>query len=278
MTPTILLALFACTGSSVEDPKDSASTVDTGVTNTTLDTDTDTTSPTDSVPTEDSAMPLGFVSGEAVDEEGQPLEDILVTTCRGSCISDNTDDQGWFLLPYVEPDDYPLSFFDLAGQYGVAVPLFMLTVGPGEDVVLTEPVVMPRLQPAAPMPEAPGDVEVVPGLTLTVDPDALWLAPWEPEGVLQGASPPAIPALVPFEGALAVWYLGPFKSISYTPMPLTLDNRWELAPGDTARAWVVSYLDAIWVDAGLMTVSDDGTVLTGAAIEELTTLVLVRGE
>ncbi len=274
----LLLALLACTGSSDEDPTDSAptTTLDTGDKDTTVDTDTDT--PTNSDPAEDSAIPLGIVTGEAVDEDGQPLRDILVTTCRGSCISDNTDDAGWFLLPNVDPDDYPLSFVDLAGQYGVAVPLFMLTVGPGEDVVLPEPVVMPRLQPAVPVPEFPGDVEVLPGVTLTVDPEELWLAPWEPEGVLQGASPPAIPALVPFEQALAVWYLGPFKSISYAPMPLTLDNQWELAPGDTARAWVVSYLDAVWVDAGLMTVSDDGTVLTGAAIEELTTLVLVAEE
>jgi hypothetical protein len=290
MPASALLALFACSpsmdsGTAVIDSGWSpggtgatqTGTSDSGGVTDSADT-TDTTDTTEAGDTQDTGEPLGFVSGTVVDEGGAPLEGILVTLCRGACVADNTDEEGWFLLPDIEPENYPFSFVDLAGEHGVGIPLFMLPVAPGEDIVLSEPVVMPKLQPSAVMPESLGDVTVVDGVTLTVDPAELWLAPWEPDNVLQAAVPAEIPALVPYADTLGVWYLAPFKSISYTPMPLTLDNRWGLAPGDTARAWYVSYLDAEWVDAGQMTVSPDGSVLTGAAISELTTLVLARDE
>lgn len=269
-----ILALTACTGT---DPADSGAATDTSTfTDSPTDTaDPDTDSDTD-LDTADTGFLPAAVEGRVVDIDGQPLENILVTLCRGSCVSDNTDVGGDYLLLNVKPDNYPISFVDLGGGYGVATPLFMLPVASGEERHLAEPMIMPPLSPRVALPSAPGDVEIVPGVTLTVDPEALWLAPWEPSDVVQGAQAPSVPSLVPFDDALAVWYLAPFKSLSDAPMPLTLDNAWGLAPGETAQAWVVSYFYADWVDAGTMTVSADGATLRGAAIEELTTLVLVR--
>jgi len=275
----LALLLLSCTADPDSGLDDSATTVATADSAApTVDTP-DSATPTDSAPPTDSgdtALPLGSITGQAFDTQGAPLEDLRVTLCRGTCEYDDTAADGTFSIPFVPPDSYPMSVVDIYGERGLAIPLFLVDVAQGEHVVLPGDVVVPLLQDPAPMPTEPGEVEILPGLFLSFDPDELWLAPWEPADHLQGAEAPSIPAMVPFEGALVTWYLGPFKSQSYADMGLRVENRWGLAPGDTVRAWVCSYSDAEWADGGLLTVDDQGAWLTGGAIRELTTLVLVR--
>ncbi len=270
------LAWLACTAGT---PTGETGTSDGGPTN--LDSDTalarDTAYP-DSGPTTDadSGLARGSITGRVVATDGSPLEGLRVTLCRGTCEYDDTASDGGFHIPLVPPDTYPMSIVELSGERGLAIPLLLVDVVDGEDIVLPSDVVVPVLEPPVPMPEQVGEVEVLEGLFLTVDPEELWLAPWAPEQHLQGATSSLSLPLTPFEEPLGTWYLAPFKSMSYADMGLRIENRWGLAPGEAARAWVCSYDLAEWSDGGVLTVSEDGAWLIGGAIRELTTLVLTR--
>jgi hypothetical protein len=224
---------------------------------------------------QDTALQPASVTGRAVGLDGAPIEGLRVTLCRGACQYDDTKADGSFYIPLVRPELYPVHFADFTGELGLAHPLYLVDLPPGEDVVLPEDMIVPSLADPVPLPESPGEVALLPGFYLDLVPEDLWLAPWEPEGHLQAALAPDISALVPFEGAIAVWYLAPFKSLAYSDISLRIANAWDLAPGAQVRAWVCSYDMAEWSDGGLLTVGADGAWLTGGAIRELTTLVLV---
>ena len=274
----IALAWLACSGGTpsgetgisnggstqVDVGADPALARDTGLNDSGTSTDTGT------------PVVLGSITGRVLATDGVPLEGLRVTLCRGTCEYDDTDADGDFHIPRVPPDTYPMSIVELSGERGLAVPLLLIDVVEGEDIVLPSEVVVPVLEPPVPMPETIGEVEILDGLFLTVDPEELWLAPWAPEEHLQGAASPVDLPLAPFSEMLATWYLAPFKSISYVDMGLRIENRWGLGPGETARAWVCSYDLAEWSDGGVLTVSEDGAWLTGGALRELTTLVLTR--
>ncbi len=235
-----------------------------------VDSSTPFTPPTTSEP-----VPTGSVEGVVAGPDGAPRAGVTVTLCHGACRFADTGADGAFRFDAVAPDRYALHFTTF-GDGGLADVLVAIDVADGEQRVLEAPVPRAVLGPAVQVP-SPAEVEVVPGLFASVDPAAVDMPPFGPDAVeIAGARPATWPPGLPAGDVLDVVYLAPFDAAATPGLPLRVDNRWGLAPGETVAVWASRYLDDAWVDAGTLTVSTDATELTGGAVPVFSTVVLVR--
>ncbi|MFZ5482005.1 MAG: carboxypeptidase-like regulatory domain-containing protein [Myxococcota bacterium] len=263
----LLFALLACTGGTGADPDDS------GVAG-----DTDDPPPTDDTGTSSTVPLTASLTGTVMDPDGNPVAGARVNVCRHVCRTITTEADGayafealeaWTATYYVVPEE----------GSGYANPMVTLTLADGEaraiDVVL-DPFDTPQG-----LPRVASEVEVTDGLYLTIGADNLTPPPLEdlPAEVAAVRVPAEHRLDVEVDGAvLDVWYLSPWEATSETGVAVRMDNLWGLAPGDRARAFVVSEPTAYtWLDAGELVVEEDGATLAGdASLPILTTLALVR--
>jgi hypothetical protein len=224
--------------------------------------------------------PTGSLSGQVVDAAGAPIANATVNLCREVCKLDRTDASGafsvaaeggtWAFEVVVDPADP-------AG--GWAIPLVPVEVTVDVDRVLDTPVVVPRFDRIVPL-EAAGPVELTAGFTLTADP-----AHWDPPALTPSAEPWLAAAGfdfatsgLPLDGLtgtiLAAWSVAPTGTHPTEAWPLTLANP-GLETGTMVEVWVSDYATQAWVLAGSVQPSADGSILEGASLSTLGTVVLL---
>jgi hypothetical protein len=260
--------LLACTGTDAESgkPDDSGSVTDTDT------ADTDTTDDSGTTDTRTASL-----TGSVVGPDGSPLEGAAVNVCRMVCYRQNTDAAGAYVYDALEA--WTASFYVIpAVGSGLATAMAPITWAEDEDKVID--VQMLELDDTHPIPATAAEVEVTDGLWLTLGMDTL-TPPFGIDLVDTAAVRVPVEDRLPLEvpgEVLDVWYLHPWESESEEGVPLRIANTWSLTPGETVRAWVSSLpLDYSWLDAGTLTVSEDGTMLEGdAELPVLTSLVLTR--
>ncbi len=212
------------------------------------------------------------VSGAVIDTDGAPVEGMLITFCGPICRNGYTATDGSFSFTELPAAGWALHVNDITKKHGWAQQLTIVTL---EDTALEleRPFVM--VEQGSNRRISGGVVEIVDGLRLELDPAALELPFGAEEGIFAGTATDHYPPSLPGE-ALAVWFLSPMDAVSEIPIPVEIDNDWGLAPGEELQLYEASLLEAAWLDAGMVTVSDDGSVLAGGALTTLSTMVLVR--
>lgn len=269
MWPTFILA---CAGGADTEPASSDS-ADTGL--------TDDTTTEDSGETEDTGttgvLLTASLTGTVVGPDGAPLVDVAVNICRLVCLRVSPDDAGRYSYPELEA--WTASFYVIPDvESGLATAMAPITWADGEDKVIDVRMVV--LDDPLPIPASAEEVEVTEGLWLTLGMDTL-----EPpfgvdlEDVAAVRVPEADRLPIELDGeVLDVWYIHPWEAESEEGAPVRVANAWGLAPGESVRAWASSLpLEYSWLDAGTLTVTEDGGMLEGdAALPVLTTLVLTR--
>jgi hypothetical protein len=224
----------------------------------------------------------GAFGGRVVDEEGAPLEGILVNLCAESCYAQRTDADGRWTheLP---ADLYSLEL--LEGDPSAPTrgwPLAPVTVIEGETRILEDDVVMPLLTHHHTI-VTDRWLEVGEGLDLYVDPNT-WtapdLAPEDAEPWVAGVRVDPAAAGLPLEGlegtVVAMWYLAPLDSRPTGDWPVRLSGELGLAPGTEAALMVADYDAREWVAFSTVTVDDEGAVRTAnSPLPVLSTVVVV---
>jgi len=265
-----VVALAGCTATGTDGPgtDDTAAAADTG---TAGQDDTAGAAAGDTGDTA-SAAELASLSGVVVTPDDAPAEGVFVTLCHGVCRYAETGADGTFSFE-AEPQAYALHFTQLGKDAPWADILVAVDLAPGETRDIAEPFPMAELA-SADEQTAAGEVQVADGLWLTLDPDVFEL-PFGTDVLAPGAGvPSSFPPELPADDVLAVWYLDPFDAHSDPGFSLRATNSWGLAPGEEAVLYVSNYVDYAWIDGGTVTVSDDGTELTGGDIPVLSTVVL----
>jgi len=260
----MFLWLVACSPQDTAAPAADPTTQDTAEMTTATDTpDTDTTPAT------------AMVQGVVVGPDGLPREGVTVTLCHGMCRFADTDASGAFRWDEVAAQTYALHFTTFSDG-GLADVLLAIDVADDEQLTLAEPVPLATLGGATPV-STNTEVEVAAGVFLTVDPGSVDLPPFGPETlIVAGAVPAAHPPGLPDGEILEVVYVDPFDATAEPGLPLRIENRWGLAPGETVDVWASSYADYAWIDGGTLTVQPDSIELTGGALPVLSTFVLIR--
>jgi len=206
--------------------------------------------------------------------DGEPADGLNIILCSGACLQATTDADGRLLFEDFQAGrDFALHID--AGESGWADLMVVTPIAADENLSLEQAFIMAELGAVTEMTDAPAaELELLDGLWMTIDPSVIIL-PFLTE-TLDVAAAEAItfPPLLPVEAPLAVWYLEPYEAHSEVPMPVRIENRWGLEPGDTATLHEASYGDLAWLDAGVVTVSDDGSELVGGAVSHFATLVL----
>ncbi|MFZ5480859.1 MAG: hypothetical protein ACOZNI_29130 [Myxococcota bacterium] len=162
---------------------------------------------------------------------------------------------------------------------GCGNPMVTLALADGEASAID--VVLDPFDTPHGLPRVASEVEVTDVLYLTICADNLIQPPLEdlPAEVAAVRVPAGHRLDVEVDGTLLdVWYLSPWEATSETGVAVRMDNLWGLAPGDRARAWVVSEPAAYsWLDAGELVDGEDGATLSGdASLPIPTTFALVR--
>lgn len=225
----------------------------------------------------------GAFGGTVVDDEGAPLEGILVNLCAESCYAQRTDAAGaWqHQLP---ADRYSLEL--LEGDPSAPTrgwPLAPVVVEAGVVRTLETPVRMPLLTHHEELRTA-GWVKVGDGLDLHADP-ATWTPPElaDPEARpwVAGVRVDVATAGLPWDGIagtpVALWYLNPLDSRPTGDWPVRLSGDVGLAAGETARLFAADYGAREWVPFATVTVDDEGALrTTNDPLPVLGPVVLVR--
>jgi hypothetical protein len=224
----------------------------------------------------------GAFGGRVVDDEGSPLEDILVNLCAESCYAQRTDADGRWTheLP---ADRYSLEL--LEGDPSAPTrgwPLAPVTVVEGETHILEDDVLMPVLTHHHTI-DTDRWLEVGEGLDLFVDPNT-WtapdLAPEDAEPWVAGVRVDPATAGLPLEGlegtVVAMWYLAPLDTRPTGEWPVRLEGELGLAPGTEAALMVADYDARAWVAFSTVSVDEEGAVRTAnSPLPVLSTVVLV---
>ncbi len=214
------------------------------------------------------------ITGAVADPNGALAAGVRVTLCHGVCRYVDTDDSGSFSFSGVDPQRYALDV-TLLGDDSLARSLFMVDLSADTITTLDSPIPMARLG-ARQEVDAPGEVQLADGLWVSVDPAGADIGGDAPLSMAVGIPATLAPVLpVDADQVLALWYLDPFDTRVDSGMTLRVTNTWGLAPGDSAHALVASYADYDWLDGGTLTVSADGSELTGGELPVISTVLLV---
>lgn len=241
---------------------------DDGETDTSADADTD--SDTDADPD-----PMGILVGTVRDAGGEPVVGARVNFCRVICITVDTDASGAYTM---EVDAWTGSFYvrEPSALLDVIVPV---TVTENETRAIDVTMVM--ASETVPFPTTPTEVEVAPGLLVTVSASAVEPPLFEELGDDISGALVDEAELLPLEIAddhgafVAGYYLAPFEAVAADGLPFRIVNTFGLDAGAEVIAFAASGPDRYtWLPAGTLTVSGDGAMLDGGDLPILTTLVL----
>lgn len=269
--------LIACSSTTTDGP---ALTGDsTGSTNPTADTNGPTPGRS------------GDLSGIISSVDGQALEDADIRLCRGlACRFGDSDDAGFYAFADVHVDKHAFEIKPPADNKDLATAFVPLVFD--QDEIRDINVVLPLIESTLSLPATSESLEVAPGVFLTVGVDDL-----EPPGVIGDDATEIMGTTVdrdhwmPIDdpdgvgisedNILAMWYLGPFDyQATNSGLPIAVSNdELALPVGHTFRVYAGSYFEATWLDAGTLTVNEDGSMLTGDALLPLIgTIILVDSE
>lgn len=240
----------------------------------------------------DDARCVRRVEGRLADERGAPVRDLTVTVCGLVCFAALSDANGSFSVPvdaFLPEGGYAVTANGRPTMGGIYTRLPTRAEG---TVRLADPIVLPRFEGDAPLPDdsVGGSVRAGP-LGLEIPSGTTWDLELEDltdpvEGrklrVAQVTAEARRPAFA--QGAAVVLALGPFKAKPSKPVPVTVTT--DALPKGSAVDFVVMTDDGLTAknDAGLGKVvarghvSDDGkTVRTdpGQGIDRLTWLAVV---
>ena len=267
-----LLVFHACQGSHAPDSVSSESDADT-------DSDTDTDTDADGDADTDSGPPAtATLDGVVTDVAGNSIEDARVNVCRDVCKYVFTDGAGAYAFSKLEA--WTASFYVIPPKgSSYAYPIVPVTLADKEQRTID--MVLLDLDAAAPLPDAPQEVEVVEGVYLTVGASVLEPVQFTELGdVIAGVEVPAKwrPPIELTGTVIDMWYLTPFEAEAAEGLPIRLVNAWGLEAGTTYEVWSASTaLEYSWLDAGTLTVTEDGKMLEGdARIPILTNIVLIN--
>ena len=211
-----------------------------------------------------------------VDHDGQPVVDVFVTVSTEFCIPDRTGADGAFSVSEVDPGEKRLITYGETASNG----LFASVVFAFEaDAAMTfeAPVRTPKMTEAWPLDPSSSDVQEITtddGLTLTLPPGALTLAPFAP-AELQVARVPIseAPPFVPDGFALTdLFALGPIQSTFDPPAPVAFPPDSDLAPGSPVVFHSLDYDTGLLVPVATGTVDEAHRPMTdpGQGLPELT--------
>jgi hypothetical protein len=244
------------------------------------ETDSDATSETGSTTdTDTSPACTGELSGTARDAAGDPYAAIDLRFCRpiregGACRYATTDDAGAYAFDRVCAGPYSLEFQGPEDS-DIATIVFPVQVDDGEQ--MTADGYLVPLDAASPL-GSPEAKQLGAGLHVTVGTGDLETPLFKDDATevagvsLTGAQIP------PVDGATTVaaaWATSPFDYAAPDGLPATIDNLWALPEGSEWHVWVASYGEALWLDAGTLTVT--GGALAGTVeLPLLSTVALVQ--
>jgi hypothetical protein len=250
-----------------------------GTNNTDLDTDTDE-SGTNSTTDTGERGPEGeaYFDGVVVDESGAPLEGLEVRFCRELCKTIYTDASGAF------------AYDQIAGGYGSfeVLPEASNQFVSFAPVELPEPgttsvnVTMYDLQNEVALPTSTSEVEIAPGLHLTLAASDLepptFVDPADTIGALD-VTADSIPIGLDGE-VIAVWYMTPFDHHAPNGLGVRIEDTWTLDPAGTYELHQGIYKTYSWEKVGDMTLADDGAggseLTTDGTLGLISTLVLLK--
>lgn len=261
MRALLLLSVFALTGC---DGPDSGDTGDTE--------ETDTFEPFDT-----GAPDLTEVQGILLGANSAGAEGIQVDLCLSVCRTTFTDATGAFSVLGNPGSQHS---FHIHGGEGFAEMLVPLAVNADFSAPQEVNASLHTLEDNKTLSSTTSEVEIANGMYVQLkDGDlAIDLVP-DPVTEVSGVKvDPASSLPITLEGTvLAAWYLAPYDASQDGGTPVEFRNEYELAPGATAQLYTASYNDFDWIDEGTVTVSEDGTRLSGAdvTLSRLTTAVLV---
>jgi hypothetical protein len=198
-----------------------------------------------------------------------------VTTDAGS--------DGGFTFAELDGDYYA---FDAAmeGDDSFATVLSFLQLGTGESKTLDMPVVVPSFTHEVTLDQA-GDFTVADDLVITADP-AGYTAPFgvadDAPVLVMGVAMDPVASGLPLDTIngeiVAMWYLGRWTTSVEPEWAFTATTDHSLAAGTELQILAADYYGLDWVDGGIATVQDDGSIASndGSGIPVLSTLVLVQ--
>lgn len=261
---TLALLFTGCTGS---DDKDSSSdptdeTTDEEVTDTGGAVDTDTDIPEDA----------NFY-GHVYDDAGAPMKNARILFCRGSaCRTEKTDVNGVFHFVSLAPGP---GSFEVAPTEGSVYSTVFAPLDIPSDQTYTIDVDLVKHEPVVPLPSTAAELEVVPGLFLTVGQDTLQPPILEAQATeVWGADATAQPPPISVPGTLVkAWYLDPFDHTSASGIAVRIVPDWTV-DGDY-ELWLSSYETSAWEKVGDLT-QDGASLVTTGKLTHLSTLVVVE--
>jgi len=216
--------------------------------------------------------PVGGVEGVVRDPRGGGLEGVLVAMCADACIQVSTDAAGAFVIDRLSAVPHVLHVHR-AGHAATAQPMVPFEVFP--DEVRELDVVLPPMPSPTAIGDPPAEVEVAPGLFVTLDRADVTGPFGDAVAGVAGVEVHAA-AWPPLEGidgtVLAVYYLAPYDAEIEPAAAFRVQDRWTLPADAEVEAWVAGYSELAWLSAG--TLVDRGAELDGGELPMLTTLVL----
>jgi hypothetical protein len=260
----LAVGLIACSGTAKDTTDTSLTAADTDTdTDADADTDTDTDTDTD-VDTEPpdpcvGAPVTGSLSGTVLDANGSPVADTIINACSSfGCIPGDVDPaDGTYSFDAVPACPHSIDVFP-PHEDGWATPLTPLMFDDGEHTELN----MVLVKSSAPVttPATAAEVEVTPGLFLTVGLDTVELL-FGDVSEISGVEVDSMYWPTVIEGLpgtpIAMWYLDPFDAESEVGMPIRFSNSWGLEDGTTYDVYNAVYDEFAWVYSGEVTVSGD---------------------
>ncbi len=239
----------------------------------------DTTDPTGSTGSTDTGggIPAGTsgLEGVVTSEASTPVTDVNVQYCRGTsaCYLPESFENGEYVYSGLTPG---VGTFKLIPQDGTNWAAVVLPYTVANDSTVTVDVTMLERENLQTIPETTTEVEVAPGIWMTIGQDTvtnLGLAESSTEFHISDASDvaPAIEGLEETE-VLGVWYLGPYHHAADASVRMT--NIWDVADGE-ASLYYIEPNASEWHEVGTANVVD-GELTFDGKITELTTLVLAR--
>ncbi len=215
--------------------------------------------PNSGTPTTTSS-PLGTLEVHVLDLADGAVVDAPVTLLTETTDRfQPTDPAGIARFASLEARDY-LVVLSSWGDAGRCSPVAQVRVdGPSQRIDLQQP----DPPTTAPIGDTPAEVQLAPGLHLTVDTTqldpALFADPIEAVGACSPTSWPEIPGT---SEVLGLWYLWPPESKPTAPLPVRIDDAWS-RPG--AHLWSLQVdgpegVEPTWHDEGLLQPSADGLI------------------
>jgi hypothetical protein len=222
--------------------------------------------------TDDDTDPPGTqLRGTVSDAAGNGLAGVRVNLCRQVCTTTETEADGSYVMPGLLSQRYSLHI-ETYGDLEFADPAVPYNLGDGEFIDLD--VVVPSTTPVT-IPMASASIEYGTDLFLTLGAGDLTLL-FEDDptdiSVARMATDSALP--VDLQGTIeAIWYMDPWDADAVSAIPVEIRDTFSGVAGDDYQLYQMNYDDYDWENLGTLT--SNGTLLTGASIERLETLILI---